>query len=175
MKMCSGLRNAPDVGAADHAIVHPGTADLLAHPLTGQGVDLLEGQPRQQPLGLLQQALVGREEGLGLRPRESHDLVPPTLDHGDAVGDRAPVQAAARQHGQDLAEAAHAQPMDIARSFGLAEPDRHHLGEPALDRPVEARVRLDARQQNDRVRPRRLGIEPAGDAPVNGPVVRRAI
>ena len=54
--------------------------------------------------------------------------------------------------------------MHVLRARLLAEPDRDQLGEPALDRPVEARVRLDPVDAQHRVRAGGVAIEAAGDA-----------
>ena len=72
-----------------------------------------------------------------------------------------------RQH---LGVAARPQAMDVLRARLLAEADRDQLGEPALDRPVEARVRLDPVDAEHRVGLGGVPVEAAGDA-----VQRRAV
>ena len=71
---------------------------------------------------------------------------------------------------QDLGVAARAQAMDVLGARLLAQADRDQLGEPALDRAIEARVRLDPVDAEHRVGLGGIPVEAAGDA-----VQRRAV
>ena len=100
----------------------------------------------------------------GSTPSTTQSCFSRVLDQRDAVGDRGMLDRDLRQRRQDLGVAARAQAVDVRGAHLLAEADRDQLGEPALDRPIEARVRLDPVDAKDGIGAGGVLVEPAGDA-----------
>ncbi len=169
----AGIGDAADAGPADHRRVHAGAADLLADPFDHEAVEALERQARDQGFRQFQEALVGRGEVGRLGALDHHELLVGVLDQRDAVGDRGMLDRDPGQRRQDLGVAARAQAMDVRSPHLLAQADRDQLGEPALDRAIEAGVGLDPVDAEDGVGRGGVLVEPAGDAVQGGAILDR--
>ena len=158
-------RDPQAAGGADDVGVHAGAADLLAHLVDDQQVDVGERQPRQHALGQRQQLDLGRLERLGWHETDDHGLVVLVLDDGDGEEDVDPGEERAGDGEDRLAEPARkAVAVVLLGPRLLAEADGQHLERAALDRSDEVGVRLDPVDEDDSVGLEGVAVEVQGDA-----------
>ena len=156
-----GVGHAADVGAPAHGRVDAGARHVLADALDDQPVESREGQPRHRRLGAHQQPGIDLGEVLRLADLDDGELLAGVLHQRDAGRQRRALGDALGQPGQHVGVAGRADAVDLPRALRLAEPHGQHLGQPALDGPGKARMRLDAVDDDHAIRRRRTSVEAA--------------
>src|SRR3989442_880363 len=123
--------------SADDVRIQAGAGDVLADLLDDQHVHRGEGQPRHPFARVLEQAPLAGLEILRGERLDPGGLVVPVLDEPEAEADpRLRQHLAAGRSDDGLVAVAATAAMVLDRALVPAEPDRHHLEEARLDRPL---------------------------------------
>ena len=137
--------------AAGNVRVHARTGNVFADFFHHQHVDFVELQARHQFLGFCQQHGFAFENLFGRDDLDDRGLVRGVLHHGDAEQHVLLREDELRRFRQQLAEHIHAVAVQRGGADDLAHADRQHLDDAGFDRCTEVGMRLDARDDDDRV------------------------
>ncbi len=131
--------------------IHARTGNVLADLFHHQHVDFVELQARHQFLGLGEQDRLTFEYLFGRDDLDDRGFVRGILHHGDAEQDVLPGEDELRRFRQQFAEHVHAVGVQRGGTDDLAHADGQHLDDARFDRRTEVGMRLDARDDDDRV------------------------
>ena len=110
----SGSGSPSTIQRADDIGIHAGAADILAHLVDDEHIDIVDGQPRHQFARALQEALVAFDDRSGVEAFQLRHLVVAVFDHAETGEEVAGREQVLGDDGHIIAQADHALLMDRA-------------------------------------------------------------
>ena len=116
-----------DHPAADDIGIHAGAADVLAHLINDEHINIFHRQARHELAGLLQQALIALDDRIRGEAFEMNDSVITILDDAEAGDEVDAVYEMLGDDGHVIAQADRRLLMNGAGAGLLAQADREHF------------------------------------------------